>query len=163
MTEEYEPCIIAFYCQWAGYHGVDAAGTSRFRYPPGIRAIKVPCISRITMEQVLNSLKKVDGVLIVGCYTPSACHYVNGNYQCIKRIALLKKVIKQMGINPSRIRLDYLVISEGRKFARASVLLNYMYKSTHHQKEANDLAFQGLPSLRAATATSSITIIQSNT
>jgi len=118
MNEEFEPSIVAFLCKWAGYHSVDAAGTSRFKYPPGIISIKVPCISRIKMEQVLKSLKKADGVLIVGCYTPSACHYVNGNYQCVKRLALLKKVVKQMGINPSRIRLEYLVISEGRKFAR---------------------------------------------
>ena len=45
----------------------------------------------------------------------------------------------------------------------ASVLLNYMFKSTHHQKEANDLTFQGLPNLITATATINITIIQSNT
>ena len=46
---------------------------------------------------------------------------------------------------------------------RASVLLNYIFKSTHHQKEANDLTFQGLHNLTAATATNNITTIHSNT
>lgn len=117
MKNGFEPKIVAFYCQWAGYHGVDSAGTSRFEYPPGIVSIRVPCISRIKMEHVLKALTSSDGVLIVGCYTPAACHYVNGNFQCVKRVTFLKKFLKQMGVNPARIRLESLVMTEGRKFA----------------------------------------------
>ena len=92
MSEEFEPRIIAFLCRWCGYAGADMAGTSRLKYPPTIVPIRVPCTGRIEMEQVLKALKRSDGVLIAGCHTPGDCHYVRGNFQCFKRIALLKTV-----------------------------------------------------------------------
>jgi coenzyme F420-reducing hydrogenase delta subunit len=40
---EFEPRIIAFLCNWCSYRGADLAGTSRFKYPPNIRVIRVMC------------------------------------------------------------------------------------------------------------------------
>ncbi len=118
MSEDFEPRIIAFLCKWCGYAGADMAGTSRLKYPPSILPIRVPCTGRIEMEQVLKALKRSDGVLIAGCHTPGDCHYVRGNFQCFKRITLLKKFLRQMGINPARVRLEWISATEGRKFAR---------------------------------------------
>ncbi len=118
MSEEFEPRIIAFLCRWCGYAGADMAGTSRLKYPPSITPIRVPCTGRIEMEHVLKALTRADGVLIAGCHTPGDCHYVRGNFQCFKRIMLLKKFLKQMGVNPARVRLEWISATEGRKFAR---------------------------------------------
>lgn len=118
MGEEFEPKIIAFLCRWCGYAGADMAGTARYKYPASILPIRVPCTGRITMEQVLKALKESDGVLIAGCHTPGDCHYIRGNFQCFKRVVLLKKFLRQMGINPDRVRLEWISATEGRKFAR---------------------------------------------
>jgi len=118
MHNGFEPRIIGFLCQWCSYQGADMAGTSRLKYPPSIVSIQVPCSGRIETKQVLEALSKSDGVLIAGCHTPNDCHYVSGNFKCLKRVTLLKKFLKHMGINPARISLEWISATEGRKFAR---------------------------------------------
>jgi F420-non-reducing hydrogenase iron-sulfur subunit len=58
-----------------------------------------------------------DGVLVLGCH-PGDCHYQEGNYKTLRRIPLLKKLLSQMGIEPERVRLDWVSASEGERFAR---------------------------------------------
>ncbi|TFF92051.1 hydrogenase iron-sulfur subunit [Candidatus Thorarchaeota archaeon] len=113
----FTPRITAFLCQWCGSKGADMAGTSRMKYPSTVTPIRVPCTGRIDLTHVLEALRKSDGVLIGGCYTPSNCHYKHGNYQALKRVELLKVFLKQMGVNPNRIRLEWIRASEGKKFA----------------------------------------------
>ena len=118
MEEKSEPRILAFLCQWCGYQGADMAGTSRLKYPPSIVSILVPCSGRIKMAHVLEALTRFEGVLIAGCHVPSDCHYVNGNFKCLNRVTLLKKILDQMGIDPARVRLEWISATEGKKFAR---------------------------------------------
>jgi F420-non-reducing hydrogenase iron-sulfur subunit len=118
MEGKFEPRIIAFLCQWCGYQGADMAGTSRLKYPPSIVSIKVPCSGRIRTVHILEALTKSDGVLIAGCHIPNDCHYVDGNFKCLRRVTLLKKVLGKMGVNPARVRLDWISATEGRKFAK---------------------------------------------
>lgn len=113
----FEPEITAFLCQWCGYSGADMAGTSRIKYPPSITSIRVPCTGRVDVKHVFRALQESDGVLIAGCHTPNDCHYIRGNYQAFKRVQLLKKFLEQMGINPKRVRLEWISATEGRKFA----------------------------------------------
>ena len=118
MEEKFEPRIIAFLCQWCGYQGADMAGTSRLKYPSSIVSIKVPCSGRIKMAHVLEALTKSEGVLIAGCHVPNDCHYISGNFKCLRRVTLLKKFLEQMGVNPARVRLEWISATEGKKFAR---------------------------------------------
>jgi len=63
------------------------------------------------------ALKKgADGVLIAGCH-PGDCHYQSGNYKTNRRMKLLRKLIEEMGVEPQRIRFEYISASEGQKFA----------------------------------------------
>ncbi|MBS3793401.1 MAG: hydrogenase iron-sulfur subunit [Candidatus Thorarchaeota archaeon] len=117
MTMTFEPKITAFLCKWCGYAGADMAGTSRIKYPPTVTPVRFPCTGRIDLSHILEALRESDGVLIAGCHTPNDCHYIRGNYQAFKRITVLKTFLKQMGINPKRVRLDWISASEGRKFA----------------------------------------------
>jgi len=115
--KEFEPKIIGFLCNWCSYAGADLAGTSRIRYPPNIKSIRVMCSGRVEPAFVLEALKKgADGVLIAGCH-PGDCHYQSGNYKTNRRIKLLKKLLKDMGIEPERVRFEYISASEGQKFA----------------------------------------------
>jgi F420-non-reducing hydrogenase iron-sulfur subunit len=61
--------------------------------------------------------KGADGVLICGCH-PGDCHYHEGNYKCLRRFHLLQKYIKQLGIHPDRLRLEWVSASEGKIFAQ---------------------------------------------
>lgn len=111
------PKIIAFLCNWCSYTGADLAGTSRMKYAPNIRIIRIMCSGRVDPTFVLKSFKEgADGVLICGCH-PGDCHYHEGNYKCLRRFHLLKKFIKQMGIPQERLRLEWISASEGVEFA----------------------------------------------
>jgi F420-non-reducing hydrogenase iron-sulfur subunit len=111
------PKIIAFLCNWCSYTGADLAGTSRMKYAPNIRVIRIMCSGRVEPTFVLKSFKEgADGVLICGCH-PGDCHYHEGNYKCLRRFQLLQKFIKQMGIDPERLRLEWISASEGLEFA----------------------------------------------
>ncbi|RMD94029.1 MAG: hydrogenase iron-sulfur subunit [Calditrichaeota bacterium] len=115
---DYEPKIVAFFCTWCTYTAADLAGTSRMNYAPNARIIRVMCSGRVDPQFVLLAFKKgADGVLIGGCH-PGDCHYQEGNYKAFRRITLLKKMLKQMGIDERRLRLEWISASEGEKVAR---------------------------------------------
>ena len=116
-TTDFDPLIIGFTCNWCAYAGADLAGTSKIQYPTNIRIIRVMCTSRIEPEFVLEAFKKgADGVLIGGCHLGD-CHYQEGNYKTEARIKLLKRILELYGIEPDRIRLEWISASEGQKFA----------------------------------------------
>ena len=116
--EEFEPKIIGFLCNWCAYAGADLAGVSRIQYPPNIRIVRVMCSGRVDPSFILEALKDgADGVLVAGCHLPSDCHYISGNFKALRRIKLLKRVLEQFGIEPERVRLEWISASEGDKFA----------------------------------------------
>jgi len=116
--KDFEPNIIGFLCNWCSYAGADLAGTSRMKYPPNIKSIRVMCSGRVDPVFILEALKKgADGVLVAGCH-PGDCHYQSGNYKTNRRIRLLKKLLGEMAIDPKRVRFEYVSASEGQKFAQ---------------------------------------------
>jgi len=117
MTKEFEPNILGFLCNWCSYAGADLAGTSRMKYPTNLKSIRVMCSGRVDPAFVLEALRKgIDGILIAGCH-PGDCHYQSGNYKTNRRIKLLKELLEELGIDPKRVRFEYVSASEGQKFA----------------------------------------------
>jgi len=113
----FQPTIVAFLCNWCSYTGADLAGTSRMKYAPNVRSIRVMCSGRVEPTFVLKAFKSgADAVLICGCH-PGDCHYHEGNYKCLRRFQLLQKYIMQMGIEKERLRLEWVSASEGKQFA----------------------------------------------
>ena len=120
MTKEFEPNIIGFLCNWCSYAGADLAGTSRMKYPPNIKSIRVMCSGRVDPVFVLEALRKgADGILIGGCH-PGDCHYQSGNYKANRRMKLLKKLLEELAVDPGRVRFEYISASEGAKFAQVA-------------------------------------------
>ena len=108
----FEPRIAAFFCNWCTYLAADLAGTSRIKYAPNIRVIRVMCSGRVDPQFVMDAFAHgADGVLIGGCH-PGDCHYQEGNYKCLRRFHLLKRVVKEMGIDEERLRLEWISAAE---------------------------------------------------
>jgi F420-non-reducing hydrogenase iron-sulfur subunit len=109
----YEPRIVAFFCNWCTYLAADLAGTSRIKYAPNARVIRVMCSGRVDPQFVMEAFAQgADGVLIGGCH-PGDCHYQEGNYKALRRFQLLRRVVGEMGIEPERLRLEWISASEG--------------------------------------------------
>ena len=63
----FEPKIVGFLCSWCSYAGADLAGTSRKKYSPNVRIIRVMCSGRIEPTFVLKAFESgADGVLVLG-------------------------------------------------------------------------------------------------
>jgi F420-non-reducing hydrogenase iron-sulfur subunit len=113
----FEPRIIGFLCNWCTYAGADLAGTSRIQYPPNIRIIRMMCSGSLDPTYVLKVLLEgADGVLIGGCH-PGECHYISGNLKARRRVAILKSVLQDAGLEPERVWLRWISASEGAYFA----------------------------------------------
>ena len=113
----FEPRIVGFLCNWCSYTGADLAGTSRIKYAPNLRVIRVMCSARVDPSFVLKSLAAgADGVLVCGCH-PGDCHYSEGNYKALRRMRLLARCIEGFGIEKERVRLEWVSASEGKRFA----------------------------------------------
>ena len=115
---DFEPSIIAFCCNWCSYAGADLAGISKLQYPSNVKIIRVMCTGMVNPIYILKALLDgVDGVLVAGCH-PGDCHYLRGNLLARRRITMLKKVIKTLGINPQRLKVEWISASEGGKFVQ---------------------------------------------
>ncbi len=114
----WQPRIVAFFCNWCTYTAADLAGVSRLKYAPNVRVIRLMCSGRVDPQFILDALVRgADGVLIGGCH-PGDCHYVEGNYKMLRRFEMLKRMLKDMGIEPARVRLEWISAAEGEKVKR---------------------------------------------
>jgi F420-non-reducing hydrogenase iron-sulfur subunit len=116
MTD-FEPRIVAFLCNWCSSTAADLAGTSRIQYPPNVRIIRLMCSGQLDPIYVAKAvLEGADGVLIGGCH-PGDCHYQSGNFKARRRVAILREVLGQLGLEPERVWLRWISASEGQYFA----------------------------------------------
>lgn len=113
----FQPVIVGFLCNWCSYRAADLAGTSRMSYPPTLRDIRIMCTGRLDPTFVLRALRQgADGVLIMGCH-PGQCHYQEGNYKALRRFMLLRRTLRQFGIEDERVQLHWASAAEGVQFA----------------------------------------------
>lgn len=110
---EHRPVIVGFLCNWCSYRAADLAGTSRFGYPATLRDIRIMCTGRLDPTFVLKALREgADGVLVMGCH-PGQCHYEEGNYKALRRVALLRRTLAQLGIHPDRVQIAWASAAQG--------------------------------------------------
>jgi F420-non-reducing hydrogenase iron-sulfur subunit len=115
IQNSFEPQVAAFFCNWCTYLAADLAGTSRVKYAPNIRVIRTMCSGRVDPQFILWAFRSgADGVLVGGCH-PGDCHYQEGNYKTLRRIALLRKMLPQFGIEEERLRLEWISASEAER------------------------------------------------
>jgi F420-non-reducing hydrogenase iron-sulfur subunit len=117
MSNEFEPKIMGFLCNWCSYAGADTAGIARFQYPPNLRIMRTMCTGRVDPIYILKALqKRYDGVLVFGCH-PGDCHYLEGNICAAQRIELVRYLLEISGIDQDRLHLRWVSATEGQQFA----------------------------------------------
>jgi coenzyme F420-reducing hydrogenase delta subunit len=149
-ANEWEPKVIGFLCNWCSYAGADLCGVSRYQYPTNIRAVRVMCSTRISPHIVLDLFEAgADGILVGGCHL-NDCHYITGNFHTEKRLRLMKKLLEDAGIEPQRLRLEWVSASEGEKFSKVVTEFTEQVKKLGPSKVKEDAVLRA----RAAAADS---------
>jgi F420-non-reducing hydrogenase iron-sulfur subunit len=115
-VSDFTPSIVCFACNWCSYAGADTAGVSRIQYTPHIRVIRVMCSGRINPQFVLHALAGgADGVLVTGCHFGD-CHYLFGNHRQVDLFEITKRLVRTLGLEDERIRLEWISAAEGVRF-----------------------------------------------
>jgi coenzyme F420-reducing hydrogenase delta subunit len=68
----------------------------------------------IILEMFTNG---ADGVIVTGCH-PGDCHYIEGNLHEERKIKMLTRLIALTGLEPERLRLEWVSAAEGQRFAQ---------------------------------------------
>jgi len=90
----------------------------RFKYAASVLPIRVMCSGRVSPHLLLKAFQEgADGVLVAGCHI-GECHYGKGNYLTAKRVAVMKELLRFIGLSANRLRLEWIATSEANKFAR---------------------------------------------
>jgi heterodisulfide reductase subunit A len=119
LAEGPEEKILAFCCSWCSYAGADFAGVSRLQYPPAVRIVRTMCAGRVHPKFIRHAFAKGAGqVLVSGCHPPGDCHYITGNLRAQARIEKLKPKLAKQGIDPARLRLEWISATEGKSFQK---------------------------------------------
>jgi coenzyme F420-reducing hydrogenase delta subunit/ferredoxin len=94
------------------------AGVSRLQYSTETRLIRVMCSGRIDLEFVFRAFSNgMDGVFIGGCRL-NECNYItHGNYHALNMVLLCKRIMEHIGLNPERLRIEFMSSAEGNLFA----------------------------------------------
>jgi F420-non-reducing hydrogenase iron-sulfur subunit len=120
MSKEFKPRIVTFACNWCAYSAADLAGVSRFQYPPTMRIIRVMCSGRVNPNFILKAFQMgADGVLVAGWHIGD-CHYLDGNVKAEKMFNMTQELVKILGIDPERLRLEWISSAEGTRFAEVA-------------------------------------------
>lgn len=110
--------VVALACEWSAYAAADMAGAQRFPSPHGVRIIRMNCSARFDPYHILWAfVNGADGVFLGAC-PPGECHYGFGNLYAQERVEVLKKLLAERGIDPRRLRLEFISGDDGKQFAK---------------------------------------------
>ena len=80
--------------------------------------MRIMCSGRVDMEFVLRAfLNGIDGVFIGGCRLGECNYTTNGNYHALNMVMLLKRLLEHIGINPERLKIEFMSSADGILFA----------------------------------------------
>ena len=75
------------------------------------------CSGRVDMAFILRAFSNgMDGVFIGGCRL-NECNYItHGNYDALSMVHLCRKIMEHIGLNPERLRVEFMSSGEGILF-----------------------------------------------
>ena len=120
IPDEFEekPRILAFLCENDAYPSLDVVGKYHLQYDPNVRVIPVRCLGSVNVVWIADALSRgFDGILMIGCKYGDdyQCHYIKGSELADKRMENVQEKLKQLVLEPERVKLLTLSIDEYKK------------------------------------------------
>ncbi|MBU1742432.1 MAG: hydrogenase iron-sulfur subunit, partial [Proteobacteria bacterium] len=117
--DDYEPRVMAFICTYCTYTAADMAGSMRLQYPANVRVVKLLCTGRVDTKHLLAAFEAgADTVMVSGCELGD-CHFLDGNYRAVKRVAETKRILEDAGVEPERLEMFHVGASDAPGWADA--------------------------------------------
>lgn len=117
---DFRPKIVAFCCTNCASAAANVAETMKKALPENVKVIQVPCTGRVETLHLLKPFEEgADGVYVAGCQEDS-CQYVSGITKAAKRVEQVKKILKDLDIEPDRIDVFNLYAGKGQDFVEAA-------------------------------------------
>jgi quinone-modifying oxidoreductase subunit QmoB len=116
--EEDKPRILAFLCENDAYPSLDIVGKYRMQFDPNIRVIPVRCLGSVNVVWIADALSRgFDGIIMIGCKHGDdyQCHFIKGSELANKRMENVQEKLKQLVLEPERVKILSLAIDEYRK------------------------------------------------
>jgi coenzyme F420-reducing hydrogenase delta subunit len=83
-----------------------------------MRLIRVMCSGRVDLEFIFRAFSKgQDGVFIGGCKLDECNYVTHGNYDVFALTHLCKKILEHIGLNPQRLRTEFMSGADGNLLA----------------------------------------------
>lgn len=119
MPQQSKPLILVLSNTPASDPGIDFAGARHIDYSAGTAILRIPCSAMIRPDVILFALTHgFDGVCAAG--DGPECPYLGA--ECVtrtaKRIAAAQELLKENGIDPTRLRMSGVCSVCGEAFAR---------------------------------------------
>ena len=79
------------------------------------------CSGRVDLEHILRAfLNGQDGVFIGGCRLGECNYITHGNYDALSNVHLCRKIMDTIGLNPERLRIEFMSGAEGNLLAEVT-------------------------------------------
>lgn len=76
------------------------------------------CTGRVDLAFIFRSFfDRADGVYIAGCRLDECKYITHGNYHALNLVLLSKRLMEHIGLNPERLRIEFMSSAEGGRFA----------------------------------------------
>jgi F420-non-reducing hydrogenase iron-sulfur subunit len=84
-----------------------------------MRLIRVMCSGRVDLAFIFKAFANgQDGVFIGGCKLDECNYVTHGNYDALANTYMAKKILAHIGINPDRLRTEFMSGADGHLLAR---------------------------------------------
>jgi coenzyme F420-reducing hydrogenase delta subunit len=101
----HKPRIVGFCCERHGMDAVVLAARSGKTHDASVRLVQVPCSGRVDGLHILRALEDgADAVFVLGCLEKN-CYYDTGSIEGRKRVAYVKTMLKEAGVEPERVEM----------------------------------------------------------
>ena len=112
---EFTPKVVIFCCNWCFCAGAEPSEILNIKPNSNVRLVRTMCSGRVEPSFIIQAFANgADGVMVAGCH-PGDCHYNSGNYKTLRRLLLLRTTLTQMGIEPERLKLEWVATEETDK------------------------------------------------
>ncbi len=109
--------IVAFCCENSSVQAAEAVTDKEVL--DAVEIVKLPCTGKVEITHILNCFEKdYEGVIVFGCPVDN-CQYIKGNERTRKRVEKAKTILRDIGIDEERVRMEFISSMDAHKFCAA--------------------------------------------